>query len=186
MAGSDEARSLLKGLLKAKPPADTAAAASYYLGLAHQKAGDAQEASAAFSDVLKKHGDSPHAAYAALELAALHAADRKNDDQMTAWFETAVQTATTPSAKAEALFRWGDWAYRQGRYQLAADTLQSLLVELPGERRAATPGWPPPGACTIWTAPPKRWRPRSDWPRMRPIPKRRPREPICAPTACAR
>jgi TolA-binding protein len=133
---TDEARSLLKGLLKAKPPAETAAAASYYLGLAHQKAGDAQEASAAFSDVLKKHGDSPHAAYAALELAALHAADRKNDDQMTAWFETAVQTATTPSAKAEALFRWGDWAYRQGRYQLAADTLQSLLVELPGERRA--------------------------------------------------
>lgn len=137
---ADESRTLLKALLKAKPPADTAAAASYYLGLAHQKAGDKAAASAAFTDVLKKHGDSPHAAYAALELAVLHAADKANDAQMTAWFETAVQTASTPSAKAEALFRWGDWAYRQGRYQLAADTFQSLLVELPGERRARDAG----------------------------------------------
>ena len=44
--------------------------------------------------------------------------------------------AGTPSAKAEALFRWGDWAYRKERYQQAADVLQSLLVELPDERRA--------------------------------------------------
>ncbi len=131
-----ESIDLLKALLKAKPPADTAAAAAYYLGLSHRKAGDDAAASAAFADVLKKHADSPHAAYAALELAGLHAKDKSREADMAAWFEAAVQSAATPSAKAEALFRWGDWAYRQGRYSLAADTLQALLLELPGERRA--------------------------------------------------
>ena len=86
--------------------------------------------------MLAEHGDSPYAAYAALDLAAIHAGEKGNDDQMTAWFEKAVATAATPSIKAEALFRWGDWAYRKEHYQAAADTLQSLLVELPNERRA--------------------------------------------------
>ena len=131
-----EARTLLKDLLKAKPPAETAAAASYYLGLAEHKAGEDEAAVKAFTEVLKKYGDTPHAAYAALELAALHDGQKGREADMAGWFEAAVKAAATPSAKAEALYRWGDWAYRRGDYQLAADTLQALLVELPDERRA--------------------------------------------------
>ncbi|HAL93110.1 MAG TPA: hypothetical protein DCM68_08830, partial [Verrucomicrobia bacterium] len=105
-------------------------------GYSRLKAGDESGAGEAYERLLAEHGDSPYASYAALDLAALHAGDKDNGEQMTAWFETALATAATPAAKAEALFRWGDWAYRQERYQQAADTLQALLVELPNERRA--------------------------------------------------
>lgn len=131
-----EARTLLKDLLKVKPPAETAAAASYYLGLAEHKDGADDAAAKAFAEVLKMYTDTPHAAYAALELAALHDGQKGREADMVGWFEAAVKAAATPSAKAEALYRWGDWAYRSGDYQLAADTLQALLVEWPDERRA--------------------------------------------------
>lgn len=133
---ADGARALLKGVQKGDPPAETAAAAAYYLGLAEQKAGETAAAAKAFESVLKEHGATPHAAYAALELAALHDGKKGSEAEMAGWFETAARAAATPSAKAEALYRWGDWAYRRGEYALAADTLQSLLVELPTERRA--------------------------------------------------
>ena len=132
----DEAAALLNALLMDPPSKDTAAAASYYLGFSRLKAGDERGAGAAYERMLAEHGDSPYASYAALDLAALRAGDKDNDAQMKAWFEQAVAAAGTPTAKAEALFRWGDWAYRQERYQQAADTLQSLLVEFPDERRA--------------------------------------------------
>ncbi len=132
----EDAATLLDSLLQGEPAKETAASASYYLGYSRLKAGDEKGAGAAYERLLEEHGDSPYASYAALDLAALHAKDKDNDGQMAAWFETAVERAGTPAAKAEALFRWGDWAYRQEDYQQAADTLQSLLVELPGERRA--------------------------------------------------
>ena len=132
----EDAAAILNRLLVENPTPETAAAASYYLGFSRWKAGDLRGASAAHARLLEEFGSSPYAAYAALDLAAMHAGDKDNDDQMSAWFEKAVETAGTPSAKAEALFRWGDWAYRQKRYQVAADTLQALLVELPEERRA--------------------------------------------------
>ncbi len=133
---TEEAADLLETLLQDKPAPATAAAALFYLGNSRRKADDLRGASAAFTKLLKEHGDSPYVAYAALDLAAIHEDEKDNDEQMVAWFEKAVATAATPTIKAEALFRWGDWAYRKGRYQVAADTLQSLLVELPDERRA--------------------------------------------------
>ena len=131
-----DAAAILNDLLMGSPTKETAAAASYYLGYSRLKAGDDKGASAAYERMLTEHGDSPYASFAALDLAALHAGEKGNDAQMSAWFEKAVAAAATPAAKAEALFRWGDWAYRQERYQQAADTLQSLLVEWPNERRA--------------------------------------------------
>ena len=130
------AQALLEDVRKGNPPPETAAAALYYLGLARKQGGDLTAATAAYGEVLERHGDSPHASYAALDLADLHAGDPKQERATEAWYEKAVETAATPSARAEALFRWGDWAYRRGRYSLAADVSQSLMVELPGERRA--------------------------------------------------
>ena len=131
-----EAAGLLNELLMKDVAPETAVAASYYLGFSRWKSGDLRGAGAAYERLLKEHAASPYASYAALDLAALHAGDKGNEAQMEAWFEQAVNTAGTPSAKAEALFRWGDWAYRNERYQAAADTLQSLLVEFPAERRS--------------------------------------------------
>jgi len=132
----EDAKILLKTLLKEGADTETMTAASYQLGSSFVKAGNRRSAVTTFSKLLKEHADSPYAAYAALDLAALHVNNKRNAKQMEAWFEQAVQTAGTPSVKAEALFRWGDWAYRRGEYQQAADTLQALLVELPEERRA--------------------------------------------------
>lgn len=132
----EDAATILNALLMDSPDPRTGSAASYYLGYSRLKAGDTRGASAAYERLLEEHGDSPYASYAALDLAALHADEKGNDDQMSAWFEKALATAETPAAKAEALFRWGDWAYRKERYQQAADVLQSLLVEYPQERRA--------------------------------------------------
>ncbi len=115
---------------------ETAAAAGYYLGYSRMKNNDAAGADAAYRQVLADFADSPYASYAALDLAALHAKDKTAAAQMAAWYEQAVAAAATPAAKAEALFRWGDWAYRNEEYQQAADTLQSLLLELPDQPRA--------------------------------------------------
>lgn len=131
-----DAIALLEALLQGRADPDTAAAAAYYLGFSRWKSGDKTGAREAYERVLAEHGASPQAAYAALDLAALHAGEKGRDEQLAAWFETAVAAAATPAAKAEALFRWGDWAYRKERYQQAADILQSLLVELPDEPRA--------------------------------------------------
>ena len=132
----EDAATILNALLMGKPSAETAAAASYYLGYSRLKAGDARGAEAAYQRLLEEHGNSPYASYAALDLAGLNAGNKDKDAELAGWFEKAVDAAATPAAKAEALFRWGDWAYRRGDYQRAADTLQALLVELPDERRA--------------------------------------------------
>lgn len=132
----EDAAAILNALLMGEPAPETAAAAAYYLGFSRLKAGDERGASAAYERLLAEHGGSPYAAYAALDLAALHAGEKGREAELTAWFEQAVAAAGTPAAKAEALFRWGDWAYRRGDYPQAADTLQALLVEQPDERRA--------------------------------------------------
>jgi len=135
---NEAARDLLKAVLAADPPAETAASATHYLGLCEQRLGNGKAAEKAFEAVVETHGDSPHAAYAALELAALETGrSGKAKDRRAERYEQAVAAAATPSAKAEALFRWGEWAFREGRYQEAADTLQALRVELPDERRSA-------------------------------------------------
>jgi TolA-binding protein len=132
----EDSKGLLKELLKGKADGETKAAATYQLGSSYLKADQIRGATTTYKGLLKEYPDSPYAAYAALDLAAIQSGKKDNRKQMEAWFERAVQTAGTPSVKAEALFRWGDWAYREGRYQAAADTLQALLVELPEERRA--------------------------------------------------
>ena len=134
---TDDARALLKALLKTKPGGEIAAAGLHYLGLTEQKAGDSEAAAKAFGEILKKHGDTPQATFAALELAKLGEAEKAEADKMTGWFEAAVKAAATPGARAEAMYRWGEWAYQRGQYQLAADVLQSLQMELPEERRAS-------------------------------------------------
>ena len=101
----EDAINLLEALLKRNPSPDTAAAATYYLGLSRWKTGDRKGAGAAYERLLAEHGSSPYASYAALDLAELNMGEKQNDAQMTAWFGKAVETAATPSAKAEALFR---------------------------------------------------------------------------------
>ena len=134
---AEDALEVLDELEKLTPPADIAAAATHYRGLACQKAGDKKGAIAAFAELIELFPGSAHASYAALELATLHAGTRTSAKQIEEWFGKAVSGAATPAAKAEAMFRWGDWAYRQENYAMAADVLQSLLLELPNERRAA-------------------------------------------------
>jgi len=132
----EDSKGLLKDLLKGDADTETKAAATYQLGSSYLKADQLRGATTTYKNLLKDFSDSPYAAYAALDLAAIQSEKKNNRDQMEGWYEQAVQSAGTPSVKAEALFRWGDWAYRQGRYQEAADTLQTLLLELPEERRA--------------------------------------------------
>jgi len=132
----EDAKDLLKALLKGKADVETKAAATYQLGSSYLKADQLRSAVSTYKSLLKDYPDSPYAAYAALDVAAVQASKKSSAAQMKAWFEQAVRTAGTPSVKAEALFRWGDWAYRQKQYQEAVDTLQTLLLELPDEPRA--------------------------------------------------
>jgi cellulose synthase operon protein C len=132
-----EALALLDGLLEKPLRAEDESAVRYYAGLCRLRMGDGRAARKAFEKLLEDFPDSAQAAYAALELATLQADQAGSEAQMTAWFRKAVESAATPSAKAEALYRWGDWAYRRGEYALAADVLRSLIVEQPEQRRAS-------------------------------------------------
>ena len=137
-AAAEAARPLLSPPLSDALDPDDLAAARYFLGLAELRSSHPDAARAAFNDLLAAAPTSPYASYAALELATLTSASSTKTarSQTESHFAAAVDAAATPSAKAEALFRWGDWAYRRGDWQHAADILQQLRLEFPDSPRA--------------------------------------------------
>lgn len=117
--------------------AETAWATEYELGLALWKGGDEKAAVEVYERMMESSRKSPYDSYAALDLTTMFDGVKKRAADMPKWFEIAVASAATPTAKAEAMYRWGEWAFRQGNYQEAAELLQSLRVEFPSEKRAA-------------------------------------------------
>ena len=119
--------------------ADDLASALYSLATAESKLGHADKAADAYKRVLAEAPSSPYAAYAALDLASLQASDANTKAriaQVDGWFRQAADSATSPSAKAEALFRHASWCYERQQWQDAADIFQQLLVEFPKSPRA--------------------------------------------------
>ena len=114
------------------------ASALYSLGFAQAQQGHATASAEAYKRILAETPSSPHAAYAALELASQQASSGKaRSEQIQEWFRLAADTAPSPSAKAEALFRHGNWCYGRQEWREAADVLQQLIVEFPTSPRAA-------------------------------------------------
>lgn len=141
MAVASERYADAKGILDSLPAradmeADTRAAMNYYGGLCLQHEQDAAGAEAAWQRVLDMNVPTPFVSFAALALAELHAADSTRAGDVSAWYAKAVESAPTPVSRAEALYQWGNWAYRAARYNEAMDALQMLMTELPMERRA--------------------------------------------------
>ncbi|MBR6021122.1 MAG: tetratricopeptide repeat protein, partial [Kiritimatiellae bacterium] len=135
----DEAAAAAAPLVSAPPPdPDDAAAALWYLGRARRGLGDSAAATQDFSALLSAHPSSPYAAYAALELASIHAGDSSpaSRKRIAAWYALAAESASTPTARAEALCQWGLWAYRLGDYRAAVDAFQQLRAEFPDSPRA--------------------------------------------------
>jgi len=120
-------------LESAEPGSETAASALFHLARAREKKGDAAGAEEAYRKLLDTAADSSLCSFAALALADMHA---QKASEATEFFRRAVDAASTPAAKAEALYRWGDWAYRRRDWRTAADTFSMLASELPGEPRA--------------------------------------------------
>lgn len=117
---------------------DDLASALYSLAFAQAKQGHGTAAADAYKRILAEAPSSPHAAYAALELASLQAAGGKaRPEQIREWFRLAADTAASPSAKAEALYRHGNWCYGRQEWREASDVLQQLMVEFPASPRAA-------------------------------------------------
>lgn len=118
---------------------DDLASALYSLASAQTRLGHPELAGDAFKRILQETPKSPYAAYAALDLASLQAprATSKNAiAQVDAWFQQAADSAASASAKAEALFRHGEWRYSRQEWRDAADIFQQLLVEFPDSPRA--------------------------------------------------
>jgi TolA-binding protein len=134
-----DAEALLRPLLDAPPPDPADAdAARYYLGRALRALSRTRDAESALAPLLDATPPSPYASHAALELASLHEADASKAARarVARWFALAAETASTPSSRAAALFKWGHWAYRQGDWQTAVDTFQQLRTEFPDTPRA--------------------------------------------------
>jgi TolA-binding protein len=141
LAGGDAAgasaqfEALLAG--EAEIPADMRPAVLHYLAKSLRAQGKEKAARGAAERLLAEHPDSAYAAYAALELASARGAAGAGAEEMERYFRTAVASAGSAKAKGEALWRWGDWAYRRGDYRTAADTFRVLLAETPDAPRAA-------------------------------------------------
>lgn len=133
-AAADRLRALRESPLPLDP--DTAAAAAYELGRALRDTGDADAAQAVWEELLATNADTPYLSFAALDLAAMRAGVKKHASRMPAWYALAAEKAATPAAKAEALYRWGEWSFARGDHAAAADTLSSLRTEVPASRRA--------------------------------------------------
>lgn len=135
-----EAAARLKALRESPLPLDpeTAAAAAYDLGRALRDSGDREAAAATWEALLASPPapDTPYLSCAALDLAELRNGVKKYAARMPAWYALAAEKAATPAAKAEALYRWGEWSFSRGDHASAADTLQSLRMEAPDSRRA--------------------------------------------------
>lgn len=117
---------------------DDLASALYSLAFAQAKQGHGTAAADAYKRILAEAPTSPHAAYAALELASQQATGGKaRPEQIQEWFRLAADTASSPSAKAEALYRHGNWCYGRQEWREASDVLQQLMVEFPDSPRAA-------------------------------------------------
>lgn len=119
--------------------ADDLASALYSLATAEARLGHSDKAADAYKRVLAEAPSSPYAAYAALDLASLQASEattKARIAQVDGWFRQAADSAASPSAKAEALFRHASWCYERQQWQDAADIFQQLLVEFPTSPRA--------------------------------------------------
>lgn len=132
-----DAATLLNALLEAKPPADIAAGAHYYLGFSMARAGRAAEAVVEFQRIEKEFGATPYAALASLELAAQRRAAGARPDELAALYRQAAERATTPAVAAEAWFQLGDLAYLDKKYDEAAAAYGRLIKDHPTSPRAA-------------------------------------------------
>jgi TolA-binding protein len=109
------------------------ASALFHLARARAAQGKTSAAEKAYRELLDTEPGSSLCSFAALSLAEAHADKGAGAEE---YFRRAVDSALSPAAKAEALYRWGDWAYRRRDWRTAADTFSLLAGELAEEPRA--------------------------------------------------
>lgn len=132
-----DAIAILQALLKANPPPDLNAAASYMLGSCALKTGDNSTASAAFESVRSLHNTSPYYPHALLALGNLAATNAATADQAARWFNIAATNATTPRLAAESWYQLAELEFRRGAYDRSITAYQALFQKYPDDSRAS-------------------------------------------------
>ena len=132
-----DAAQLLRTLLESKPPDEVAASARYYLGYSLYKTDLAAEAEQNLKAVIEQFPESPFFSFACLALAELYQKQQRPPADIRALFKQAADKPASPRTGAEALFQWGDFAYRAGAFEESARAYAQLLERYPDDRRVA-------------------------------------------------
>ncbi len=113
------------------------AAALFYQAEAARNLGRLEAAEELYTEVFENHSESPFAAYAALDLAAIWRLDPERAGNAVQLYERVLADPPTQAAAAEAWFQKGDWLFTLSRYQEAAAAYDRLLADHPDSGRAA-------------------------------------------------
>ncbi|MBT3295777.1 MAG: tetratricopeptide repeat protein [Verrucomicrobia bacterium] len=133
----DAAADLYRAVIKAKPPADVAAACWYLLGEALLKLDKPDEATTAFERIEKEYATSEFYTYALLKLG--QSLVRSDDKQRQARALKLFQRVATkpPDARlgAEGWFQVAEWYFRAGDFAKSADAYRHLGKSYPTDVR---------------------------------------------------
>ncbi|MCP5488155.1 MAG: tetratricopeptide repeat protein [Verrucomicrobia bacterium] len=123
-------------LLAANPPADIAASAHYYKGLAYLRRGLDQDAESSFRMVIKNFKRSPFASYAAMSLAELLVKQQAPANKIRSLYRQVADRPETAAQGAEALARWMDLEWGEADYSKVLALYDQLVNTYPGDSRA--------------------------------------------------
>ncbi|MBN1669411.1 MAG: tetratricopeptide repeat protein [Kiritimatiellae bacterium] len=132
-----KAAELLRGLIAAKPPADIAASAYYFLGHSLLETDAADEAAAAFETVVKDHASSSVYGYACLALGGIYAQRQGMSARAVELLETAAAQPGSERVGAEACYQLAGLYFREKSFQKSAETYARLFERYPGDKRLA-------------------------------------------------
>lgn len=135
-------------ILKLSPPAELAAATTYYLGEVQLSQKKLDIADQTFAKVLDEFTDSEFAVYALLKRGEIKrliyieakeqsvADSEASEQEALEYYEAALAKASTDRLKAEVLFQMADLYFRDENYQQSADLYRQLMSQYPDDERA--------------------------------------------------
>lgn len=126
----------LEAVLKARPPAELAAACYYALGTAQARRKKTAEAIAAFEAIRKQYSNSSFQSYALLHLGGFYAEDPLTVGRAVEMYELSRSRATSPRVAAEALFLLGELYTKQGEFKKSCRAYGAVVAKYGKDMRA--------------------------------------------------
>jgi len=134
-------------ILNEKPPADLAAATTFYLGEAQLKSDQTEKADKTFARIISQYPNTMFYAHALMYRGEIYrdkwlkvTEKGKTDDKLAekalGFFKKALAAKSGKRVSAEALFQMAEIRFRQKRFDLSSEYYHKLMLQYPDDERA--------------------------------------------------